>query len=327
LTNPAPRNLDLDAVAGRALEFYRVMLRTRLFEEYCMKMRAAGEVMGNTYPSLGQEALGVAGLALTADDVVFPSYRSRPIYFGKGVTVAQHFRELIGGKGSVLGGREVFHHAMFLANNVLPGSSMIGGWVPVAAGYALAQQFDRAGAVTVCCIGDGVLGAGDLHEALNMVGVWKLPFVLMAENNAYQVASSWDMVRTHRSLERYVEPYGFVTRPVDGNDPFDVFQSMAWARRTALAGQPAMLDCHTFRMGGYSSHFTVQRKNADAELAAWRKRDPIEFISAWLAEHAGLDERDLAAVKSDEQAAIEQAYAAVRAEAGEATVVAPAAAH
>jgi pyruvate dehydrogenase E1 component alpha subunit len=144
---PSPRNLDLDAVAGRALEFYRVMLRTRLFEEFCMKVRAAGEVMGNTYPSLGQEALGVAGLALTADDVVFPSYRSRPIYFGRGVTVAQHFRELVGGKGSVLGGREVFHHAMFLASNLLPGSSMIGGWVPVAAGTALAQQFDRAEAV------------------------------------------------------------------------------------------------------------------------------------------------------------------------------------
>jgi TPP-dependent pyruvate/acetoin dehydrogenase alpha subunit len=209
---------------------------------------------------------------------------------------------------------------MFLPNGVMPGSSMIGGWVPVAAGHALAQQFERSNAVTVCCIGDGVLGAGDLHEALNMVGVWKLPFVLMAENNAYQVASSWDMVRAHRSLERYVEPYGFVTRPVDGNDPFDVYQSTLWARRMALSGRPAMLDCHTFRMGGYSSHFAVQRKHADAELAAWRERDPIDFLSAWLREHAGLGDRDLDGVRAAEQRAIEDAYAAVRREAGEPAV-------
>jgi TPP-dependent pyruvate/acetoin dehydrogenase alpha subunit len=88
-----------------------------------------------------------------------------------------------------------------------------------------------------------------------------------------------------------------------------------------------MLDCHTFRMGGYSSHFTVHRKHADAELAAWRKRDPIDFMANWLAEHAGLDARDLATVRSDEQAAIEQAYAAVRVEAGEPVAPVPAAAH
>jgi TPP-dependent pyruvate/acetoin dehydrogenase alpha subunit len=313
----APRNLDVDALGGRALELYRVMVRTRLFERFCMRIRAAGEVFGNTYPSLGQEALGAAGLALAADDVVFPSYRSRPICFGKGASVIAHLRELVGGKGSALGGREVFHHAMFPESGIMPGSSMIGGWVPVAAGHALAQRFDRAEAVTVCCIGDGVLGAGDLHEALNMVGVWKLPFVLLVENNAYQVASRWDMVRTRRALAPYVEPYGFVVRPVDGNDAFDVYQSTLWARRMALAGQPAMLDCHTFRMGGYSSHFTVERKGAEEELAAWGRRDPIDLIATWLTGNAGILPRELDEVSEAEQSAIEDAFATVRAEAGE----------
>ena len=121
---------------------------------------------------------------------------------------------------------------------------------------------------------------------------------------------------THAArLAPYVEPYGFLTRPVDGNDAFDVYQSMVWARRTALAGTPAMLDCHTFRMGDYASHFAVARRNIEADLAAWGRRDPIDLIARWLAENSGIVARELEEVSEAEQAAIEDAYAAVCAEA------------
>src|SRR4051812_34568753 len=92
------------AAAARAEQgagFYRMMLRVRLFEAFCIDIRKKGETLGNTYPSLGQEAIGVAGMALEAGDVVFPSYRSRPVFFGKGVTVADHFREIQGGPDSM----------------------------------------------------------------------------------------------------------------------------------------------------------------------------------------------------------------------------------
>ena len=67
--------------AARTAEFYRMMLRVRLFEAFCIDLRKKNEVIGNTYPSLGQEATGVAALALEPQDAVFPSYRSRPIVF------------------------------------------------------------------------------------------------------------------------------------------------------------------------------------------------------------------------------------------------------
>jgi TPP-dependent pyruvate/acetoin dehydrogenase alpha subunit len=239
---------------------------------------------------------------------VFPHYRSRAIVFGKGATVEQHLAELIGGPGAAQGGREVFHHAAFPREGVMPASSMIGGWAPTAAGYALTQQIEQAANVTVCVIGDGALGAGDLHESLNMAGVWKLPFVLMVENNGYQVSARWDRVRAGRALAPYVEPYGFATRPVDGNNPFDVFHSMAWARLEALAGRPAMLDCYTYRMGGYSSHFGEPRSGIDDELAAWRARDPIAFMERWLEQFGGLSAKTLAALREEENAALAAAW-------------------
>jgi TPP-dependent pyruvate/acetoin dehydrogenase alpha subunit len=304
---PAPRSNDRPGDADPA-NFYRVMLRTRLFEEFCMRLKAEGRVIGNTYPCLGQEALGIAGVALARADAVFPHYRSRAIAFGKGATLDEHFAALAGAPDSPQAGREVFHHSAFLDAGVMPASSMIGGWAPMAAGYALSQQLDGAKAVTLCAIGDGSLGAGDLHEALNMVGTWKLPFILLVENNGYQVSAAWNVIRAQRPLEPYVAPYGFVTRPVDGNNPFDVYHSTAWARAEALAGRPAMLDCATYRMGGYSSHFGEPRTGIDDELAAWRARDPIDFMARWLAEQGGMTEAAVAALRDEESRAVEAAW-------------------
>ncbi len=312
-TRPQRRN---DVPPGaEPVEFLRLMWRTRLFEETSMRLKREGAVLGNTYPCLGQEALGVAALALAAGDAVFPSYRSRAIVFGKGATVEQHFREMIGAPEAEQGGREVFHHAAFPGIGVMPSSSMIGGWAPTAAGYALTQQMERSGTVTVCVIGDGSLGAGDLHEALNIAGTWKLPFVLMVENNGYQVSAAWSQVRAQKALAPYVAPYGFVTRPVDGNNAFDVFHSMAWARAEALAGRPAMLDCETYRMGGYSSHFGEPRSGIEGELAAWRARDPIAFVEDWLERHGGMARREIAAVRAAEAQAIAAAWEKAKREA------------
>jgi TPP-dependent pyruvate/acetoin dehydrogenase alpha subunit len=298
------------------VEFLKLMWRTRLFEEFSMRLKKEGAVLGNTYPCLGQEALGIAAMALAPGDAVFPSYRSRAIVFGKGATVQQHFREMICAPEAEQGGREVFHHAAFPAIGVMPSSSMIGGWAPTAAGYALTQQMEKSGNVTVCVIGDGSYGAGDVHEALNIVGTWKLPFVLMVENNGYQVSAAWNQVRAQKALAPYVAPYGFVTRPVDGNNPFDVFHSMAWARAEALAGRPAMLDCETYRMGGYSSHFGEPRSGIDAELAAWRARDPIAFMEDWLERHGGMARREIAAIRATEADAISAAWKKAKAGGG-----------
>lgn len=288
--------------------FFRLMLRTRQFEERCMAIKREGAVLGNTYPCLGQEALGVAGMALEPGDTVFPSYRSRALVFGKGATVEEHFRELLGQPDFGSGGREVFHHAAFPDQGIMPSSSMIGGWAPMAAGYALTQQLEGQTGVTLCCIGDGSLGAGDLHEALNLVGVWKLPFILMVENNGYQVSASWHDIRVHKSLEPYAAANGLVTRPVDGNDAFDVYQSTLWARREAMAGRPAMIDCHTYRMGGYSSHFGEPRTGIEAELEAWRARDPIESLETWLHGEGGMSTEAIAAVRREEAEGINRAW-------------------
>ena len=63
--------------------------------------------------------------------------------------------------------------------------SHLGAMIPVAAGLALASA--QRGTKELCLgfIGEGATSQGDFHEALNLAGVMKLPFVLVVENNQY----------------------------------------------------------------------------------------------------------------------------------------------
>jgi 2-oxoisovalerate dehydrogenase E1 component alpha subunit len=112
----------------------------------------------------------------------------------------------------------------------------------------------------------------------------------------------------------YAEPFGFATRNVDGNDALDVYQAARWARATALSGQPVFLDCFTFRLGLYSSHFGEVRPGIENELAEWAERDPLKRMADWLIEHGmGLAE-DLEQGRIEEENRIEGAFTQVVAE-------------
>ncbi len=301
--------------AALALQLYRLMVQVRLFEEFCISLRARNEVVGNTYPSLGQEATGAVALALEKSDALFPSYRSRPAFFGRGVTAEDHFTEMLASPHSKLHGHEVFHHVSWPAKGVMPGSSMIGGWLPMAAGYALTQKMEAGGGITCCHMGDGTFGAGDLHETANLAGVWKLPFMLVCENNGYQVSQHWSKMRVQREMRAYFEPHGFACLEADGNDALALFDAARKARAIAAGGTPVLLDCFTYRMGGYSSHFSEPRKGIEQEKAEWAAKDPIARTRA-ACMALGSSEKALDGAVEEERAAIAAAWERAKAQAG-----------
>jgi TPP-dependent pyruvate/acetoin dehydrogenase alpha subunit len=191
---------------------------------------------------------------------------------------------------------------------------MIGGHLAMAAGIALANQCDRARNVSVAFFGDGTLGSGDLHETMHIAGAWGLPLILVCENNGWEMATHWSKVRKQRSLIPYAEPFGFATRQVDGNDALDVYHAARWARGTAVGGQPVFLDCLTFRLGLYSSHFGEVRPGVEKELAEAEQRDPLKRLADWLLGNGLAQADDFEQLQRDEEQRIEAAFDAVRGE-------------
>ena len=294
---------------------YRDILLTRLFEEALIRWEHEGKISAQTFPSKGQEAIAIGCcLALEEGDTVIPSFRTRGAMIAMGVSIAEQLREFVHSPQAAGDSRDAPHHSSWPERGVMPGSTMIGGHLAMAAGLALAMQNEKQGGVSVAFFGDGTLGSGDLYETMHIAGTWKLPLILVCENNGWEMSTPWPKVRKTRSLIPYAEPFGFATRNVDGNDALDVYQAARWARATALSGQPVFLDCFTYRVGLYSSHFGEVRPEIENELAEWAERDPLKRMADWLTEHGVASADDLERLGQEKQKAIEDIFKEVAAE-------------
>ncbi len=311
------RNSSNDKDQRNSIEWrlYTNMLTTRVFEEALVRWEHEGKHSAQTFPSKGQEAIAVGTcLALEQGDDVIPSFRTRGAMIAMGVSVVEQLREFFHTPFAVGDARDAPHHASWPERGVMPGSTMIGGHLAMAAGIALADQCDRAGNVSIAFFGDGTLGSGDLYETMHVAGMWNLPLILVCENNGWEMATTWSKVRKTRSLIPYAEPFGFATRNVDGNDALDVYHAARWARTTALGGQPVFLDCFTFRLGLYSSHFGEVRSSIEAELAKWETRDPLKRLGDWLVGNRFVSADDLQKMQQEEEQRIEETFKQVTVE-------------
>ena len=309
LTNISDRQNSLE------WRLYQHMLVTRLFEEALIRWEHEGKITAQTFPSKGQEAIAVGScLALENGDTVIPSFRTRGAMIAMGIGLDEQLREFVHSPRAAGDSRDAPHHSSWPERGVMPGSTMIGGHLAMAAGLALAMQFEQPRMVSLAFFGDGTLGSGDLHETMHVAGMWNLPLILVCENNGWEMATSWQKVRKSRSLIPYAEPFGFAARSVDGNDALDVYHSARWARATALAGQAVFLDCMTFRVGTYSSHFGETRSGIENEMAEWGRRDPLTRMAEWLIRHGAATRATLAELEREETRRIEESLQRVLAE-------------
>ena len=313
--NNASVSINNDQANRIEWQLYTKMLTTRVFEEALVRWEHEGKHSAQTFPSKGQEAIAIGiCLALEKGDDVLPSFRTRGAMIGMGISLEEQLREFLHTPSAAGDSRDAPHHASWPERGVMPGSTMIGGHLAMAAGVALANQCDGANNVSVAFFGDGTLGSGDLHETMHIAGAWNLPLILVCENNGWEMATPWPKVRKQRSLIPYATPFGLATRQVDGNDALDVYHAARWARATALTGQPAFLDCLTFRVGLYSSHFGEVRSGIEYELAEAAKRDPLRRLGDWLIGNGLASAADLERLQRDEEERVEAAFQTVRRE-------------
>src|SRR6266542_957447 len=294
---------------GLEWRLYRDILLTRLFEEALIRWEHEGK---NFCANLSQQRSGGDRDRLLPGaekgDTVIPSFRTRGAMIAMGVSITEQLREFVHSPLAAGDSRDAPHHSSWPERGVMPGSTMIGGHLAMAAGLALAMQNEKQGAVSVAFFGDGTLGSGDLHETMHIAGTWKLPLILVCENNGWEMSTPWPKVRKTRSLIPYAEPFGFAARNVDGNDALDVYQAARWARATALSGQPVFLDCFTYRLGLYSSHFGEVRPEIENELAEWAERDPLKRMADWLIEHDAASTDDLERMRQEKETRIEETF-------------------
>ena len=126
-----------------------------------------------------------------------------------------------------------------------------------------------------------LLTAGALHETLNIAALWRLPLVLVCNNNQMSISTRRSDALAAARLSDLAAPFGVPRLTVDGMDVLAVRTAVAEFVAVARGGGgPAFLECLSER---FSPHSTSTRETRSAaELAAIRKRCPIARLAAGL---------------------------------------------
>jgi pyruvate dehydrogenase E1 component alpha subunit len=292
---------DPDAV--RAL--YRGLLRTRAFDEKAVALQRTGR-LGTFASSLGQEAVAVgAAAAMQADDILAPSFREQGAQLWRGVTP----RELL----LYWGGDERGNDFQGPRED-LPVCVPVASHAPHAAGVALALKLRGERRAVLCVLGDGATSKGDFYEALNIAGVWRLPLVMLVNNNGWAISVPRAAQSAAETLAQKAVAAGLPGEQVDGNDAIAVRDRVAHALARARGGEgPTLIEAVTYRLADHTTADDARRYRDDAEVSAHWKTEPVARLRAFLVERklwsAHDEEQALEAVASEMDEAA-QAYLA-----------------
>jgi 2-oxoisovalerate dehydrogenase E1 component alpha subunit len=256
------------------LRLYRALVLTRTFDTKAIALQRTGR-LGTYASSLGQEAVSVgAASAMRPSDVLLPSFREHGAQLWRGVTLKELFLYWGGDeRGNDFGGpREDF-----------PNCVPVGSHAPHAVGVALAFRLRGEKRAAVCIFGDGATSKGDVAEALNMAGVWKVPVVFVINNNAWAISVPREKQSAAPTLAQKAGAAGIPGAQVDGNDPIVVRAVIEQALARARQGLgPTLIEAVTYRLCDHTTSDDASRYRDDAEVSRHWAAEPVARLRSFL---------------------------------------------
>jgi len=262
---------------------YRMIRFIRRFEERSIDLVKAGEIQSGVHACIGQEAVptGVCA-ALDPDDILLSSHRGHGHLLAKGSDPAVWMAEMAGRVTGFDKGRGGSFHPSDFSANVFNATGTVGHGCAIAAGVAWSVQQAGTGQVVVSIFGDGAVTQGALLEGFNLAALMKLPVVYVCENNKYATTLPVEAA-VAGSITGRGEAFGIPSSTLDGQDVDVVLAAADEAvARARDGGGPSLLEFSTYR---YEGHHTFELKarlryREEAEIAAWRERDPLDIQAA-----------------------------------------------
>lgn len=184
------------------------------------------------------------------------------------------------------------------------GHGIVGAQVPMGAGIAFSEKYNKTGKVCYCYMGDGAVRQGAFHEALNMAMTWKLPVVFVIENNGYAMGTSLERTSNVTELYKLGLAFDMPSEPVNGMSPEAVHEAFAQAAARARRGDgPTLLELRTYRYKGHSMSDPAKYRTKE-ELEAYKEQDPVEHVRGVLLKNGWATEADLEAEEEKVKAVV-----------------------
>ena len=278
----------------------RQMLLIRRFEEKCAELYQAEKIRGFLHLYIGEEAVAVGVMsALDPEDAVIATYREHGHALAMGVDGGRIMAEMYGNVEGVSMGRGGSMHLFDAEKNLYGGNAIVGGGLPLAVGFGLADKMQGNPRVTVVFFGEGAVAEGEFHEAMNLASLWHLPVLFCCENNLYAMGTALDRAQTQTRLTLRAASYEMPAWEVDGMD----VEAVAEAARNAVesirgGGGPHFLELRTYRFRAHSM-FDPELYRERGEVEEWKHQDPIDAFRAKLEERGQIDDQDWVKLEAD----------------------------
>lgn len=261
------------------LTWYESMLLMRRFEEKAGQLYGQQKIRGFCHLYIGQEACAAGSIsALQKGDKYITAYRDHAHPLGLGTDPGAVMAELYGKATGVSKGKGGSMHMFDKEVGFVGGHGIVGGQVPLGAGLAFAEMYNKTGNLCICYMGDGAVRQGALHEAFNMAMLWKIPVIFVIENNGYAMGTSVARTSNVTDLSQIGKSYDMPSFAVDGMTVEAVHEAVAEAAERARAGEgPTLLEFRTYRYKGHSMS-DPQKYRTKEELEAYKNQDPVEKV-------------------------------------------------
>jgi len=297
------------------VNLYRSMLRIRFCEEGFVEPILKGEIRCPVHLCSGEEAIA-AGIcfALEKTDYVFGNHRSHGHYLAKGGDLKAMVAEVFCREDGCSRGRGGSMHLIDPAVGMMGSAPIVAGTISLALGAALASSIRGDQRIAVSFFGDGASGEGVLCESLNFAALKKLPIIFVCENNLYSTHLRIDEIRVNRQIYQLGKPFGEKCYRVDGSDVIKVHERAQQAVEVCRKGEgPVLLECMTYRQRGHvGPDDNVQGIHTDirppAELARWKKKDPIKKIENFMMKKADIPVQKLNRIRMDVEREVAEAF-------------------
>jgi pyruvate dehydrogenase E1 component alpha subunit len=286
------------------------MLLGRRFEEKSAEAYALGKIGGFCHLYIGQEAVAIGAIhALEEGDYVMTAYREHVHALQMGITPDAVMAELYGRADGCSKGKGGSMHMFSAEKNYLGGHGIVGGQVPLALGVAWKIKYKKEPRVIQVYLGEAAVNQGAFHEALNMAALWKLPMIVIVENNRFGMGTAWERASSLYDISQKAQAYAMPSAIADGMDVLDMHRVAKEAVDRARSGEgPTLIEARTYRFVGHSMSDPVSgvyRTKEDVEEA--KLNDPIRIYANLLADLEILSQEELEGMDEEVKRISEQA--------------------
>lgn len=289
------------------LFWFEKMLLMRKFEEKAGQLYGQQKIRGFCHLYIGQEACAAGAVtALTKDDKWITAYRDHAHPLALGTDPKAVMAELFAKETGISKGKGGSMHIFDKEHNFFGGHGIVGAQVPLGAGIAFAEKYNKTGNLCICYMGDGAVRQGAFHEALNLAMLWKIPVIFVIENNGYAMGTSVKRTSNVHELHTLGESYDMPSEAVDAMKVEDVHEAVARAAERARKGDgPTLLEFRTYRYKGHSMSDPAKYRSKE-EVEEYKSKDPVEVVKNTILSNKLATEKDIEAIEQQVNEIVEE---------------------